>query len=72
MSEVLAHTRYVKYMKHEALINGQLRTRVYAKYGARNVESSGPLQRLKSKLFRYLQPWNTGKFGLSVQALESP
>ena len=60
MSDLLAQTRYVKYMKHEATINGQVRTRVYAKYGARNVESSGPLQRLKSKLFRYLQPWDPG------------
>lgn len=56
--DLLAQTRYVKYVKHEATINGQVRSRVYAKYGARNVESSGPLQRLKSKLFRYLQPWN--------------
>lgn len=34
------------------------KTKTYAKYGARNVEISGPIQRLKSKLFRFLRPWN--------------
>jgi hypothetical protein len=36
-------------------------SKLYSKYGARNVENGGPLQHLKGKLFRHLKPWQKDK-----------
>lgn len=56
--EALSRTKYIKYVQHQAMIQGHERRRVYAKYGARNVVNSGPLQRLKTIFYRHLRPWN--------------
>nr|CCA14037.1 conserved hypothetical protein [Albugo laibachii Nc14] len=49
----------IHYEQRKVTINGETTLiQLYAKYGARNVEN-GPLQQLKSKLFRFLRPWNS-------------
>ncbi|RHY68863.1 hypothetical protein DYB30_002922 [Aphanomyces astaci] len=45
------------YIERRAVVRGVDVRKVFAKYGARNVET-GPLQQLKSKLMRYARPWN--------------
>ena len=48
----------VHYKVRSAVINGEVKSsKVFAKYGARDVET-GPIQLLKSKLLRYLRPFN--------------
>jgi hypothetical protein len=49
----------VHYEVRSAKVGGKTKSKIYAKYGARNVET-GPMQQLKSKLLRYLRPWNPG------------
>jgi len=36
----------------------------FAEYGARNIESSGPLKALKTQLFRSMQPWRKEEYVL--------
>jgi hypothetical protein len=48
----------VHYKVRSAVVNGKVTSsKVFAKYGARDVET-GPIQLLKSKLLRYLRPFN--------------
>lgn len=48
----------VHYKVRSAVVNGKVKSsKVFAKYGARDVET-GPIQLLKSKLLRYLRPFN--------------
>ncbi|ETW06224.1 hypothetical protein, variant 1 [Aphanomyces invadans] len=45
------------YMERRAIVHDVEVRKVFAKYGARNVES-GPMQQLKAKLMRHARPWN--------------
>lgn len=48
------------YEVRSAKVGGKVTSsKIFAKYGARNVET-GPIQLLKSKLLRYLRPFNPG------------
>ncbi|RHY31655.1 hypothetical protein DYB32_003295 [Aphanomyces invadans] len=47
------------YMERRAVVHNVEVRKVFAKYGARNVES-GPMQQLKAKLMRHARPWNPG------------
>ncbi|ETW06226.1 hypothetical protein, variant 3 [Aphanomyces invadans] len=47
------------YMERRAIVHDVEVRKVFAKYGARNVES-GPMQQLKAKLMRHARPWNPG------------
>ncbi|KAF0716754.1 Aste57867_2684 [Aphanomyces stellatus] len=61
----LSRLESVVYLERRAtLVGGATVRKVFAKYGARNVES-GPIQQLKSKLLRHGRPWNT-KANLTV------
>jgi hypothetical protein len=52
----------MKYVVRKASVSGTFTTqKIYAVYGARSVET-GPIQLLKSKLLRYLRPFNPGSF----------
>ncbi|OQR98995.1 hypothetical protein ACHHYP_20326 [Achlya hypogyna] len=57
----------IPYQARRATIDGKDHQKVFAKYGARSVET-GPIQQLKSKLLRYLRPWNT-KANIAVSFL---
>ena len=48
----------VHYKVRSAVVNSKVKSsKVFAKYGARDVET-GPIQLLKSKLLRYLRPFD--------------
>lgn len=50
----------MQYEMRSAVVNGRSTvTKIFAKYGARNVET-GPIQFLKSKLLRSIRPFNPG------------
>ena len=54
-------SRFITYDSHSLRASSTGLKKLYSKYGARNVDNGGPLQFLKAKLFRYLQPWQTDK-----------
>ncbi|EQC32547.1 hypothetical protein, variant 2 [Saprolegnia diclina VS20] len=58
IAQHLSTLESIPYQARRASVNGKELQKVFAKYGARSVES-GPIQQLKSKLLRYLRPWNT-------------
>lgn len=50
----------LQYEMRSAIVDGRSTvTKIFAKYGARNVET-GPIQFLKSKLLRSIRPFNPG------------
>lgn len=51
--------RFIHYQERSAVVNHKKIERIFARYGARNVET-GPIQLLKAKLLRYLRPFNPG------------
>ncbi|TMW57203.1 hypothetical protein Poli38472_003128 [Pythium oligandrum] len=58
ISEYMSLMDSVEYSVRYRVVGGKEEiSKIYAKYGARNVET-GPLQLLKSKLLRYLRPFN--------------
>ncbi|CAK4110412.1 unnamed protein product [Aphanomyces euteiches] len=55
----LSRLESVLYLERRAVLHAGTEVRkIFAKYGARDVES-GPIQQLKSKLMRHLRPFNT-------------
>ncbi|RLN88518.1 hypothetical protein BBJ28_00011305, partial [Nothophytophthora sp. Chile5] len=60
IADYMSRLDSVHYKVRSAVINGKVTSsKVFAKYGARDVET-GPIQLLKSKLLRYLRPFNPG------------
>ncbi|CAH0488449.1 unnamed protein product [Peronospora farinosa] len=58
IADYMSRLDSVHYKVRSAVINGEVKSsKVFAKYGARDVET-GPIQLLKSKLLRYLRPFN--------------
>ncbi|RLN88831.1 hypothetical protein BBJ28_00002878 [Nothophytophthora sp. Chile5] len=58
IADYMSRLDSVHYKVRSAVINGKVTSsKVFAKYGARDVET-GPIQLLKSKLLRYLRPFN--------------
>ncbi|KAL4175053.1 hypothetical protein KRP22_000026 [Phytophthora ramorum] len=58
IADYMSRLDSVHYKVRSAVINGKVKSsKVFAKYGARDVET-GPIQLLKSKLLRYLRPFN--------------
>ncbi|KAL3668558.1 hypothetical protein V7S43_006641 [Phytophthora oleae] len=58
IADYMSRLDTVHYKVRSAVVNGKVKSsKVFAKYGARDVET-GPIQLLKSKLLRYLRPFN--------------
>ncbi|GMF37828.1 unnamed protein product [Phytophthora fragariaefolia] len=58
IADYMSRLDSVHYKVRSAVVNGMVTSsKVFAKYGARDVET-GPIQLLKSKLLRYLRPFN--------------
>ncbi|KAG7379155.1 hypothetical protein PHYPSEUDO_008931 [Phytophthora pseudosyringae] len=58
IADYMSRLDSVHYKVRSAVVNGKVKSsKVFAKYGARDVET-GPIQLLKSKLLRYLRPFN--------------
>ncbi|CEG50156.1 26s protease regulatory subunit 6a [Plasmopara halstedii] len=58
IADYMSRLDSVHYKVRSAVVNGKIKSsKVFAKYGARDVET-GPIQLLKSKLLRYLRPFN--------------
>lgn len=58
IADYMSRLDSVHYKVRSAVIDGKVKSsKVFAKYGARDVET-GPIQLLKSKLLRYLRPFN--------------
>lgn len=56
------HMQYRSRKVRVKLSNGTLvdREKTFAKYGARGIDVGGPMQDLKTKMFKYMQPWKKG------------
>lgn len=64
ISDYMSRLDSMHYEVRSAKVGGKVTsTKIFAKYGARNVET-GPIQLLKSKLLRYLRPFNPGMSSL--------
>lgn len=60
LADYMSRLDSVHYEVRSAKVDGKVTsTKIFAKYGARDVET-GPIQMLKSKLLRYLRPFNPG------------
>uniref|UniRef100_A0AAV1T794 AAA+ ATPase domain-containing protein n=1 Tax=Peronospora matthiolae TaxID=2874970 RepID=A0AAV1T794_9STRA len=58
IADYMSRLDSVHYKVRSAVVNGKVKSsKVFAKYGARDVET-GPIQLLKSKLLRYLRPFD--------------
>ncbi|OQS04217.1 hypothetical protein THRCLA_20940 [Thraustotheca clavata] len=57
VAEYMSRLASIQYQSHHAVFNGKKINKVFAKYGAREV-NHGPLHQLKSILSRFLRPWN--------------
>lgn len=61
IADFMSRLDSVHYEVRSAKVDGLVTSsKIFAKYGARDVET-GPIQLLKSKLLRYLRPFNPGK-----------
>jgi len=68
----LSSTSFISYKKHSLVATGlanivadggeppssPVTSKLFAEFGARSIENSGPLQDLKKYLYRFMQPWN--------------
>ena len=52
------HITYKSYYKST---NQSNTLKQFAESGARNIDNNGPMQELKSLLYRYMQPWRPGE-----------
>lgn len=60
IADYMSRLDSMHYEVRSAKVGGKVTSsKIFAKYGARNVET-GPIQLLKSKLLRYLRPFNPG------------
>jgi hypothetical protein len=60
IADFMSRLDSVHYEVRSAKVDGLVTSsKIFAKYGARDVET-GPIQLLKSKLLRYLRPFNPG------------
>uniref|UniRef100_K3WL49 AAA+ ATPase domain-containing protein n=1 Tax=Globisporangium ultimum (strain ATCC 200006 / CBS 805.95 / DAOM BR144) TaxID=431595 RepID=K3WL49_GLOUD len=71
IADYMSRLDSMHYEVRSAKVDGKVTSsKIFAKYGARNVET-GPIQLLKSKLLRYLRPFNPGFDILSSVCLSS-